>query len=142
MALLFFVVRRARFYSTYCMPGKQYEHMNIHTYVRPFICLQFFMKLPHLRPDPSLRSRMTPDGVGRKVAVSTNRHSERSEESHSPPRFLLAQKSDMFATRAWKKAFGVGRKTAVSTTVILSEAKNLTRHRGIDSAQILRYTRG
>ena len=35
-----------------------------------------------LRPDPSLRSRMTPDGVGRKVAVSTNRHSERSEESH------------------------------------------------------------
>ncbi|MBR2612367.1 MAG: hypothetical protein IKC72_04785 [Clostridia bacterium] len=29
-----------------------------------------------------VRSRMTPDGVGRKVAVSTNRHSERSEESH------------------------------------------------------------
>ncbi|MBR2611564.1 MAG: hypothetical protein IKC72_00720, partial [Clostridia bacterium] len=60
-------------------------------------------------------------GVGRKMAVSTNCHSERSEESHSPPRFLLAQKSDMLATRARKKAFGVGRKTAFTHTAKCSK---------------------
>ena len=32
-------------------------------------------------------------GVGRGVSLSNNCHSERSEESHLPPRFLLAQKA-------------------------------------------------